>query len=113
MWGKSFVRPAVGLRLIFEINFKNTAGVRRTKSGVEIVTAAVLNFRTNWVWNEMWGGAKQEKKINFFSSLSFFLSPSLRFYNTAGVTRMKCGVKFVRPAVGLRQILTILWIQRV
>jgi hypothetical protein len=30
------------------------------------------------------------------------------FINTAGVRRMICGVKFVRPAVGLRQILTIL-----
>jgi hypothetical protein len=27
MWGKSFVRPAVGLRQIFEINLINTAGV--------------------------------------------------------------------------------------
>jgi len=31
----------------------------------------------------------------------------INFINTAGVGRMKCGVKFVRPAVGLRLILTI------
>ncbi len=28
MWGRNYVRPAVGLSQIFEINFINTAGLR-------------------------------------------------------------------------------------
>jgi hypothetical protein len=38
---KCVVRPTVGLRLIFEINLINTAGVRNKKCGVEIVRPAV------------------------------------------------------------------------
>jgi hypothetical protein len=35
MWGKSLLRPAVGLRQIFKINFINTAGERRMKCGTK------------------------------------------------------------------------------
>ena len=53
-WGKSFVTPAVGLRLILthfgtQTNFDNvinTAGVRSTVCGVKFVTPAGL-FRGN------------------------------------------------------------------
>jgi len=43
MWGKSLLRPAVGLRQIFEIflRFYKTAGLRGMKCGVEIVRPAV------------------------------------------------------------------------
>jgi hypothetical protein len=44
MWGKSLLRPAVGLRQI--LNFITTAGVRGMKCGVEIVRPAGL-IRTN------------------------------------------------------------------
>ncbi len=35
MWGKFNITPAVELRQIFEINFINTAGVRRMKCGTK------------------------------------------------------------------------------
>jgi hypothetical protein len=74
MWGKFYVRPAEGLRLIWilrsileiYLRFYNTAGVTRTKCRVKFVTPAV--FSTNWdialsmKWREC-GAGKSNKKI--------------------------------------------------
>jgi hypothetical protein len=61
------------------LKFDNTAGVKNKKCDAKIVTPAVG------------------------------LGQILKVFNTAALIRMKCGVNcFVRPAVGLRKIWTIL-----
>ncbi len=94
MWGRNYVRPAVGLGqilrslcLCLSLSLSLsviTAGVRRKKCGVK----ALLD--------------------KFWHALGLRQIFDQSYKNTAGVTGDWCGVKLVRPSFKLRQILTIL-----
>ncbi len=95
IWGRSFVRPAVGLRQ--NLSFKYSGSKR----------------------NQMWGKSLLRPAAKLWQILRFLsLSLSLdNFINTAGVRRMECGAKACLDplwdldkfwqAVGLSQIFEI------